>query len=68
MKKLERLDNSLFEKFETKKIKNLALCIGGLEHWQTTHGGGDCFEIGQTWDTYMYVGGSVKRGDIRPMH
>lgn len=29
MKKLESLNNSLFEKFEKHKVNNLALCLGG---------------------------------------
>ena len=38
MKKLESLNNSLFEKFENNKVNNLALCFGG-EKKPTYHGG-----------------------------
>ncbi len=47
MKKLERLNNSLFEKFEKNKINNLALCLGGLIYkTMSSVGGADNFDSG----------------------
>ncbi len=30
MKRLESLNNPLYEKFENKKVNNLAFCMGGI--------------------------------------
>ncbi len=44
MKKLESLNSSLFEKFEGKKVNNLALCTGGTQICTKNSKGNDCID------------------------
>lgn len=63
MKKLESLNNSLFEKFENNKVNNLALCLGG-DMVTKNSAGADTFVQGGTTRDKMYMpNGSIYSGD-----
>ncbi len=54
MKKLESLNNSLFEKFENNKINNLAMCLSGGTIYNTQSSNapkGDTFKTGSDNNT-----------------
>ncbi|MCC6448274.1 MAG: hypothetical protein IT215_06280 [Chitinophagaceae bacterium] len=70
MKKLENLNNPLFEKFKSKKINNLALFTGGTviatsaQVTQSNPNGTDEFTTGGTTAHQMFYGGAWIHGDI----
>jgi hypothetical protein len=72
MKKLESLNNSLFEKFENKRVNNIAAIIAGnvAPNWVITQcgNGSDEFTVaggsGMTNSHTMYIKDLPYRGDI----
>jgi hypothetical protein len=59
MKKLESLNNSLFEKFENNKINNLVMCVGGQAYATTANA---AFPKGDTMETTTHDGPSTYYG------
>lgn len=61
MKKLEKLNQSSFKKFEDKKLNNLAKCVGGTFYDTTTSvgSGKDCVNTdtcgGCSWNNYNNI-------------
>ncbi len=70
MKKLENLNNSLFEKFKSKKLNNLALFTGGTviatsaQVTQSNPNGTDEFITGGTTMSQIQINGVWTPGDI----